>query len=261
MRMFLITTILAGAFLHPAANAKIYTTDLYTNLGPKVIGVQVIWGTTKTTGHVGPADLTDLTIRLLNPGPVLIDEDVVIVDGAVKDIGGNPRPLSDVVFDFTFGAAPAPSLGVLAQIRNVLPATLVGSVGFARLISDSIAIPVDGQLILELYENGALVDSRGLGIAGQSTSAGRTIFELLTDVTVLTTSSGVKSYLTVLLDGAQNYLDLGNNKVVRSRLADFIVEVVKLSHRVPGDPSRVPPEQANPLIEKTAAALASIPAS
>jgi hypothetical protein len=82
--------------------------------------------------------------------------------------------------------------------------------------------------------------------------------DLQAQISALSASAGIVSYLSNLVRNAQLYLDRGNNTTARSRFADLIVEIVRLSNMNTSNGAGILLDQGNALAGCTVEVLAGI---
>jgi uncharacterized protein (TIGR03437 family) len=152
------------------ARAATYRTNLLTNTAPESVALQVEWSTAKTTGLVTEADLTDLTVRLLSPAGVVLNQDVVVASNVLQAIGGRARTLADLNFRFQYGDGPGPSLGLLRELRNLSTATAAGARGITVQLQSVQGFPTDRLLNVTTRDGGSVTDNRTVLISTQATA-------------------------------------------------------------------------------------------
>ena len=167
----------------------------------------------------------------------------------------------------TFPLGP-PGLTVVLPVIDPLPPGTVLSLFKVDEATGSLvpAIGVSGSPVTGTVDAGG-VSATFSGIAGLSTVVGLvpgeaetpTVSDLLEGIEVLDTSSGSMNYLSHLLLNAENYLNRGSNRLARTRMVDFIAEIVSLSHVQSGSPHRLPVDQANDLMLQATLFLLAIP--
>ena len=143
-----------------------------------IVRAEFLWSTLKSEGPVSAADLTDLVIELSDGDGVLLWRDIVIQDGEVLPFGGTNRSAADLFWDANLGDG-SPGAGELRQFGNASNATIAASQGTQFQVGDSVSVPADGLLFLDVRRNGAVLETAIRDVDEQSTT--RVVNDLLSE--------------------------------------------------------------------------------
>jgi hypothetical protein len=155
MKRLLTIVVTAALWTSPVHAATLYLTTL--NLATPIVNsdgideVRYSWSTSLGAGVVTELDLVDLTMTLLSGG-VQVYQDVVLVGGVLQPIGGGPRVLVDVYWQFDLASM------TLLEMRNANGPFGAAS-GTQYVVDDFLSLPVDARVGIARYVNGQLTAS------------------------------------------------------------------------------------------------------
>ena len=124
-----------------------------------------------------------------------------------------------------------------------------------RLTFYSVATPL---ALLLFCASASIEHSANAATTGACVSSVTTIEGLKAEIGSATASPETKNTLNAIVDQIQAHVDVGNNETARSKLIDFVAEVVRRSNLEPSNLQRILTADANGLICSTANVLTAI---